>query len=51
MFHLLVSATVICLGASVSAATDKSFGLYAYGDSVGGLPLFYDGGKYHLVEA
>ncbi|KAJ5094764.1 hypothetical protein N7456_010625 [Penicillium angulare] len=49
MYRLLTSVAIFCLGASasmfVSRSADESFGLYAYGDSLGGLPLFYSEGK------
>ncbi|KAJ5267744.1 hypothetical protein N7478_010552 [Penicillium angulare] len=54
MFKLGIFMTILCLGASASASSDvprstdesdEGFGLYAYGDSVGGLPLFYSEGK------
>lgn len=58
MFRFLVSATILCLGAcdfasafvsrSAPAANEK-FGLYAYGENVGGLSLFYANGNYFLI--
>ncbi|CAI7597103.1 unnamed protein product [Penicillium glandicola] len=54
MFRLFVYCTILCLGASVYAsgvvsrsapAVGEEFGLYAYGESVGGLSLFYADGK------
>ena len=54
MFRSSVFFTVLCLGASASASdfasrstpgVGEEFGLYAYGDSIGGLSLFYGDGK------
>ncbi|KAJ5502248.1 hypothetical protein N7463_005122 [Penicillium fimorum] len=54
MFRFSVFYMVLCLGASAYAArivsrsgpsTGEQFGLYAYGESVGGLSLFYGDGK------
>lgn len=59
MFRLLVSCTMLCLGASAYAPTvarrapdtGEQFGLYAYGESVGGLSLFYADGKLYNLPA
>ena len=54
MFRSSVFFTVLCLGASAYASdfasrstpgVGEEFGLYAYGDSIGGLSLFYGDGK------
>ncbi|KAJ5373333.1 hypothetical protein N7517_005339 [Penicillium concentricum] len=54
MFRFSVFCLVLCLGASAYAArivsrsdpsAGEQFGLYAYGESVGGLSLFYGDGK------
>ncbi|KAJ5804532.1 uncharacterized protein N7518_000835 [Penicillium psychrosexuale] len=54
MFSSSVFCTALCLGASVYASdfasrstpgVGEEFGLYAYGDSIGGLSLFYGDGK------
>ncbi|KAH8697450.1 hypothetical protein BGW36DRAFT_427412 [Talaromyces proteolyticus] len=52
MFSGLLSTTVLCLVTSSFALVTRStpevgekFGLYAYGDSLGGVPLFYADGK------
>lgn len=53
MLRFLVSCTMLCLGASAYApqvarrapSTGEQFGLYAYGEAVGGLSLFYADGK------
>lgn len=54
MLRFLVSYTILCLGASAYTPTvarrapssGEKFGLYAYGESVGGLSLFYADGKF-----
>lgn len=54
MFQFLVSYTMLYLGASAYASAvvprtppsaGEKFGLYAYGESFGGLSLFYGDGK------
>ncbi|KAJ5413086.1 hypothetical protein N7465_005391 [Penicillium sp. CMV-2018d] len=58
MFRFLVSCTMLCLGASAYAptvarrapGTGEQFGLYAYGESVGGLSLFYADGQAQIGD-
>ncbi|KAJ5167972.1 uncharacterized protein N7482_003566 [Penicillium canariense] len=52
MLRHLIPGAILCLLASAygfvpraAPEVDKNFGLYAYGDSVGGLSLFYADGK------
>jgi hypothetical protein len=56
MLGPFVSGAMLCLLASASSfvpraapGVDESFGLYAYGDSVGGLSLFYADGTVFLA--
>jgi hypothetical protein len=56
MLRHLVSGAILCLLASASGfvpraapGVDESFGLYAYGESVGGLSLFYADGIVFLT--
>lgn len=44
-FSLALWATSVT-GASFSKRADSSFGLYAYGDVIGGLPVFYANSKF-----
>ncbi|KAJ5869655.1 hypothetical protein N7455_004596 [Penicillium solitum] len=58
MLRFLVSCTMLCLGASAYApavarrapSTGEQFGLYAYGEAVGGLSLFYADGQAHIGD-
>lgn len=60
MFRFLVSATMLCHWAAASASAfaprsapevNEKFGLYAYGESVGGLSVFYADGKSYFIRA
>lgn len=57
MLRTLISCAVLGLLGPASAlvardapGTNENFGLYAYGDSIGGLSLFYAGGMKALVS-
>ncbi|KAF2018093.1 hypothetical protein BU24DRAFT_449625 [Aaosphaeria arxii CBS 175.79] len=47
---VISSLPLLAFGARFKRATPESFGLYAYGDGLGGIPLFYSGGFAYIGE-
>lgn len=49
-YYSLALWATLAAGASLSKRADSSFGLYAYGGVIGGLPIFYANSKFCSLE-